>query len=203
MLVIVRHGRTEANAEGLLLGRADPPLDATGRNQALALAEALRSTGTRVRVVASPLTRARETAAAVAMAFGSEVEVDERWVELDYGAYDGRPASEVPGEVWARWRADADFAPPGGESLRALRTRVEEASEHWCGVAAEEPVVVVTHVSPIKAVLGWVLGVGDEVNWRSWVAPASITRVRPGPGGPVLVSFNDVAHLELPPSPLL
>src|SRR5215210_6447011 len=122
MLVLVRHGRTTANASGLLLGRADPPLDEHGVGQAAALAAVVA--GAR-RVVCSPLRRAQETAAAL----GLPVEVDDRWIELDYGELDGRPIPEVPADLWARWRADVHFAPPGGESLAALGGRVRAACE--------------------------------------------------------------------------
>jgi len=76
VLVIVRHGRTDHNAAGLLLGRLDPPLDPLGRDQAAALAAAL---GPVDRVIASPLRRATETASA----FGRPIEIDERWIEVD------------------------------------------------------------------------------------------------------------------------
>lgn len=188
MLVVVRHGRTEANAAGLLLGRHDPPLDATGRAQAIALAAAV---GEVDRVVASPLERARETAAA----FGREVEVDDRWVELDYGDWDGRPISGVGHDEWARWREDVHFRPPGGETLAELGARVRHACDDLAGPARDGTVVVVTHVSPIKAAVTWALGVGDEAVWHLYVAPASITRVEVREGGPVLVSFDEVSHL--------
>lgn len=186
-LWIVRHGRTEANARGLLLGRADPGLDDVGRAQAAALAATLPGSA---RVVSSPLRRARETAEA----FGADPEVDPAWIELDYGAWDGRPAAEVPAEAWASWRADPHFAPPGGESLARLAARVHEALDDLAAVA-DGPVVVVTHVSPVKAALAWALGAGPEVAWRSFVAPASITTVAVGPHGPSLQTFNQTAHL--------
>jgi broad specificity phosphatase PhoE len=56
-------------------------------------------------------------------------------------------------------------------------------------------VVVVTHVSPIKAAVAWALGVGDEVAWRMWVGPASITRIGVAGGVPSLRSFNEIGHL--------
>jgi broad specificity phosphatase PhoE len=191
VLTIVRHGRTAANASGLLLGRADPELDDVGREQALAVGEALRALGSGVRVVCSPLQRAASTAAAIAEACAAvEVRTDERWIELDYGEYDNTPVGSVPAEVWSRWRADPDYAPPGGESLRTLRIRVEDALDEWA--AHDDDTIVVTHVSPIKAAVGWALGVGDQVNWRTHVTPGSITRVGLGPAGPVLRSFNEV-----------
>lgn len=188
MLVVVRHGRTEANAAGLLLGRADPALDDHGREQAAALAAAV---GPVDRVVASPLRRAQETAAA----FGSPVETDERWIELDYGDWDGRPVSEVPVEVWRQWRAELDFCPPGGECLVDLGARVRAACDDLLVDAIESTVVVVTHVSPVKAATAWALGVGDEATWRMYVAPASITRIQARDGRPVLVSFDETGHL--------
>jgi broad specificity phosphatase PhoE len=190
VLIVVRHGRTEANARGLLLGsRLDPGLDDLGRRQAAAVAAVLPGVA---RVVSSPLRRTRETAAAL----GRPVEVDDRWAELDYGDLDGTPLAEVAPELWARWRADVTFAPAGGESLHALGLRVRAAAVDLVAEAAERDVVVVTHVSPVKAALAWALGVGDEVAWRAFVAPASITRVQVRGAAPSLHAFNLTAHLD-------
>ncbi|HVL05088.1 MAG TPA: histidine phosphatase family protein [Acidimicrobiales bacterium] len=184
MLLIVRHGQTQANADGLILGRADPPLTDLGRRQAAALARALPAPA---RVVSSPLRRAQETASA----FGGPVETDDRWIELDYGQMDGTPAASIGDDLWARWRADPDFAPPGGESLRALGTRVRAGCDELAGEAAERDIVVVSHVSPIKAAVAWVLGVGDEVGWKLFVEDAAVCRIGIGPFGPVLTAFNE------------
>ncbi len=188
MLVVVRHGRTALNAAGLLQGRIDPPVDEHGAAQAARIAGAVPGA---TRVVSSPLLRARQTAAA----FGLPVEIDDRWVELDYGVYDGRPLAEVPAEVWAAWRSDPDFVPEGGESLRTLFGRVVEACEALVEHAAGHDVVVVSHVLPIKAAVCWALGVGVEVGWRCQVDQASITRIACTPRGPALRSFNEVGHL--------
>ncbi|MGH9049731.1 MAG: histidine phosphatase family protein [Acidimicrobiia bacterium] len=185
MLVLVRHGQTSENARGLLLGRADPPLSPLGRRQAAALARVLPPAA---RVVSSPLRRARETAAA----FGHAAETDDRWVELDYGQLDGVRPEDVDEAVWARWRADPSYVPANGESLAALGARVRPACDELAIEAAERDVVVVSHVSPIKAAIAWGLGVGDEVAWRLFVRDASIARIRIDSAGPVLMSFNDV-----------
>jgi broad specificity phosphatase PhoE len=186
-LFLVRHGRTAANAGGLLLGRADPALDDLGRDQAAALASLVESPA---RVVSSPLQRCRETAAA----FGAPVEVDERWIELDYGDWDQQPIASIGRDAWAAWRADLDFRPPGGETLRELGARVRSACADLAGDAADGDVVVVTHVSPLKAAIAWALQVGDELSWRLHVTPASVTRVGIRPTGPVLLTFNET-HL--------
>jgi broad specificity phosphatase PhoE len=191
MLLVVRHGQTAANAAGQLLGRADVPLTETGVRQAQALAAVV---GPVERVVSSPLLRARQTAAA----FGRPLEIDERWTELDYGIYDERPLGEVPRELWDNWRGDAEFTPPEGESLANVGRRVRAACDDLAPAAAEADLVVVTHVSPIKAAVAWTLGVGDGIAWRTFVAVASITRIAITDRGPILRSFNEVAHLDQP-----
>jgi broad specificity phosphatase PhoE len=187
-LFLARHGRTAANASGLLLGRADAELDELGRVQAVALAAVVPAPA---RVISSPLVRCRETAAA----FGVPVEVDARWIELDYGEWDQQPLTSVPAEVWARWRTDLDLRPPGGETLRELGARVRAACDTLVDDARDADVVVVSHVSPLKAALAWALDVGDELAWRLHVTPASLSRVAIRPHGPVLLSFNEIAHL--------
>jgi broad specificity phosphatase PhoE len=183
-LLLVRHGRTDANAQGLLLGRLDPPLSDEGRAQAATLATKIPPTA---RVVSSPLRRARETAAA----FGLPVEVDDRWIELDYGELDGTPLRDVPPALWAAWRSDPAFVPTGGESLVALGTRVRDACAELADEAREHDVVVVSHVSPIKAAIAWAIGAGDELSWRLFVEVASIARVHIDDRGTTLRSLNE------------
>jgi broad specificity phosphatase PhoE len=190
MLILVRHGETEANARGLLSGRVDSALSEKGRRQAARVAAALDRRDPETRVISSPLARTVATAEIIAGDVG-KIEIDERWIELDYGELDGTALTAVPEETWARWRADPDFIPAGGESLRACGARVAEACTELLVDAAESDVVVVTHVSPIKAAAVWAMGVGDEVTWRLYVAPGSITRIGCRPHGPVLLSFNE------------
>ncbi|MFN8053641.1 MAG: histidine phosphatase family protein [Acidimicrobiales bacterium] len=191
---MARHGRTASNAGGLLLGRADPPLDEVGRDQAARLAASLAATPGGVdRIVSSPLGRTAETAAAVGAATGVVVEFDDRFLELDYGDWDQRPLADVSADEWARWRADIAFAPPGGESLQALGVRVRSALDE---LATERgTVVVVSHVSPVKAAVAWAVGGSDDMSWRLFVAPASVTRIATAGGVPSLHAFNDTSHL--------
>jgi broad specificity phosphatase PhoE len=189
VLVLVRHGRTAANAGGLLLGRLDPPLDEVGQEQAALVGKAL---GPVARVVSSPLVRARDTASHI----DAPLVIDERWIELDYGEYDGLPLSQVPAEMWDSWRADTGYIPPGGESLRALGERVAAACEELVAEAAEHDIVVVSHVSPIKAAVAWALGADVSISWRTHLLPASITYVGVGRFGPLLRAFNITSHLD-------
>ncbi len=190
MLFVVRHGRTEANASGLLLGRADPELDDVGRRQAAQIAAVIPEGAT---VVSSPLARCRQTAAAIVSE--DQIAIDERFIELDYGDFDLQPLSEISAETWAEWRADPNFAPPNGESLNALGERVWAGLGDLAEAAVTGDVVVVAHVSPIKAAVAWALGVGMDISWRSHVAQASIVRIAVSERGPSLHAFNDVSHL--------
>ncbi len=189
MLLIVRHGRTVANATGLLQGRVDNPLDVEGLRQAERIRTALSSIEV---VVSSPLQRALQTAEPL----GLPCRVDERWVELDYGEWDEKPISEITKEQWARWRSDSSFAPPGGESLEELDRRVAEGCQDLLLEAEESNVAVFTHVSPIKSAVSWALGADKQISWNLNVGQAQITRIAVKDGRPVLTSFNDTAHLE-------
>ncbi|MGH9086878.1 MAG: histidine phosphatase family protein [Acidimicrobiales bacterium] len=241
MLVLVRHGEATANAAGLLLGRSDVPLTEKGFRQVAALRGHL---GMVARVVSSPLRRARDTAEALDL--GLPIEVDRRWVEVDYGAHEGQALTAVPAEVWRHWRADPDFHPPGGESLADVGRRVRAACEELfadrggppdagrarpgpggsaggstrdstrdsaAGPVVDDPavggarstggdVVVVSHVSPIKAAVAWALETGDEVAWRLHLSTGSVTRIGWGVAGPLVHCFNwspDAGHPAQPP----
>lgn len=191
MLILVRHGQTRINAGGLLQGRIDLPLDEIGRSQADAIGRAIRSRFPRAHVVASPLLRARETAASIT----DNVVIDERFIELDYGDFDGKAMSDVPAETWALWRRDPHFRPPNGETLVELDSRVRPALEELAERAISGDIVVVSHVSPIKSAVTWALGIGPEATWRCSLDRASISVIAVSERGPALVGFNDTSHL--------
>ena len=190
-LVFVRHGQTEANRNGVLLGRLDPELNDVGREQAAAVAARVAPLGP-ARIVTSPLVRAVATAGIVAEACAlGVVDVDDRLIEVDYGEYDGLPLAELPPELVWKWRNEADFAPPGGESLMSVGKRMGEFTSEVLDSLEAGPLVAVSHVSPIKAAVLWALGLPDLYAWRLRLDNASVTRLAPGPDGPVLLSFNE------------
>jgi broad specificity phosphatase PhoE len=206
VLILVRHGESVANAQGLLLGRLDVPLTERGRAQAASVRTLLRGPVAELR--SSPLQRARDTAAALGLDL--PVEVDERWVEVDYGEYDGQPLRDIPAAVWQEWRRDSAYRPPGGETLREVDHRVAGA----CDLLFAQPdtgarrrdgdVVVVSHVTPIKAAVAWALGFDAGLSWRLHLNTASVTRIEWGNNDePVLHGFNEMAPTEVatPQSP--
>jgi broad specificity phosphatase PhoE len=193
VLILVRHGESVANARGLLLGRSDVELTDGGRAQAVAARTLLFDPVAEVRT--SPLRRARDTAALLDL--DAPVTVDDRWIEIDYGEFECQPLGGIPAEVWQRWQSDRDFRPPGGESLAEVDRRVTAACEDLfaAGGAARRPdgdLVVVSHVTPIKAAVAWALGTLD-LYWRLHLKTASVTRIGWNRDAPILHGFNEVA----------
>jgi len=185
VLYLVRHGRTEANASGRLQGRIDLPIDEVGRAQAAAVTSVISKVD---RVVCSPSLRARQTAEA----FGVEPELDDRWLEMDYGDFDGVPMADIPRDVWAQWITNPDFRPPGGESLQEMGDRVFAACDDLLEAARTIDIVVVSHATPIKAAMAWALGVDVTITWRSQIDQASVTKIMVRDRGPALHAFNIV-----------
>lgn len=187
MLILVRHGRTDMNAAGCLQGRIDRPLDDVGEEQARRVAAAI---GRPDVLIVSPLLRARQTAAV----FGVQPVVDERWQEIAYGDYEGKPLRDVSEAEWQIWRTDPHYAAPGGESLADLDVRVRAACVDLVERARDQTVVVVSHVSPIKAAVAWALGVDILVSWRCQLDQAAVCRISVNDRGPALRTFNEVLH---------
>lgn len=192
-IILVRHGRTALNAAGLQ-GRVDEPVDAIGEAQAAAVGARLAGEIEPMAIITSPLARARRTGDILCSAAGwggLEPAIDDRWIELDYGIYDRRPTGEVPAEVWHGWRSDPAFSPEGGESFGDLDRRVRAACEEIAARTDGGDVIVVSHVSPIKAAVAWALGADPAVAHRSRLDQAAVCRIEIGRTGPVLLSFNE------------
>jgi len=190
MIAFTRHGQTELNRGGRLQGRMDVPLSDVGLEQAASLGRRFASEPV-ARVVSSPLRRACQTADAIAGPLGLSVELDDRLVELDYGEWDGAGLADIAATDWAAWRADPEFAPPGGERLTEVTARIVGFLDDY---RADDMIVAVSHVSPIKAAVCCALAVDERASWRMQLAVASITRVGHRPDGtPYLASFNELA----------
>ncbi len=189
MLFLVRHGRTAINVGNKLQGRIDHPLDEVGRQQAIEIASVLKDID---RVISSPLIRAKQTAAA----FGLPVHTDPRFIELDYGDFDGMLQKDVQTPTWSEWRRNNNFRPPNGETLVELDVRVREALSELIDEARSRNIVVVSHVSPIKAAIAWTIGTEIGSSWRMLLDRASISRIEITENGPSMRGFNDTSHLR-------
>lgn len=144
VLYLLRHGRTELNAAGLLRGHLDAPLDDLGRQEAAALADTFAKVTADV-VLTSPLQRARHTAAAVADRCCRQVTADPGLMDRDYGPSAGNPRDDVEA------RYGSIDAAPGVESLDALDARVATAIAQQ--VAGRDVVIAVTHDAVLRSAL--------------------------------------------------
>jgi ribonuclease H / adenosylcobalamin/alpha-ribazole phosphatase len=198
--LLLRHGQTALSVDRRFAGRGDIPLTDLGREQADRAAAALADRGGVGAVVTSPLGRARETAEAVAQRTGAPLAVDEDFAETDFGSWEGLTFGEVmerwPEEMTA-WLADAEAAPPGGESFAAVAVRVDAALDRLLSAYQGQKVVVVSHVTPIKTLACRALLAPTAALFRMHLDVASLTEVAWFADGPALVrSLNDTAHLR-------
>lgn len=162
-LILLRHGQTEYNATRRMQGQLDTDLSEIGRAQAQAAAQVLQNEGIS-RIISSDLTRARDTALAVAELVRIDVQVDERLRETNLGQWQARTHAEVDAEqpgARALWRHDATWAPPGGESRLQVAHRarpvIEElmtSYDQWDDAA----VLIVAHGGTISALTSNLLG---------------------------------------------
>ncbi len=197
-LILVRHGRTEWNRRGRLLGTADIPLDSLGRTQADAVATRLAGEPVDA-VYASPLARAAQSAAPIAARHRLAVAVDDRLREIDFGEWQeetGEQAARASGD-YDRWREDPGATtPPRGESLVELRDRVRSALEAIVTARPGGVVVVVTHGGAIRAALLVALALPSSAFFRTVIDHGSLTELQCVPEGQFITSLNDRCHLE-------
>ncbi len=149
-IAFIRHGPTAWNREKRLQGRADPPLDALGRVEVegwIPPAEILSWP-----VVASPLTRTRQTAEIL---FGNSYLTEAALIETNFGDWEGRRISDLRHELGSAMTENEarglDFQPPGGESPRQVQARVLPLLRGWAAQGGDR--VCVTHKGVIRAVL--------------------------------------------------
>jgi len=195
----VRHGETASNQQGLALGRADVPLNETGRAQAERLAVALRAEPI-VAVYTSPLSRAVDTARPIAAAHRLTVQTEPQLSEMDIGELDGLTFTEVreryPGLLEAWVAAEGPAQPmPGGERLVDVQERTLIAVDSLAERHAGQAVCVVTHNFVILSLIADTLGVDLSGFRRLRHAVAAITTLEVNPDRRRLVRFSDTCHL--------
>jgi len=201
-VILARHGRTTANATGVLAGRSKGVrLDDHGIEQARGAGERLAGLPLAA-IVTSPLERCRETAREVSRLQngGTKVTAERRLVECDYGSWTGKELKALANEpLWATVQAHPSAVTfPEGESMAQMMARSVAAAREWdARVEAEHgPDAVwlaVTHGDVIKAVLADALGMHLDLFQRIAVDPASLSVVRYTPLRPFVLSVNSVA----------
>jgi probable phosphomutase (TIGR03848 family) len=210
-VILVRHGRTTANATGVLAGRTKGVrLDDVGAGQAEAVGARL-SPLPLAAVVTSPLERTRETARAIAAAQAatSRPLPEKGLLECDYGAWTGRELKTLAKEgLWRTVQAHPSAAAfPEGESMAEMSARAVGAVRRWDARLEDQHGpdavwVAVSHGDVIKAVLADALGMHLDAFQRLVVDPGSCSVVRYTPLRPFVLSMNttegDLGHLRPP-----
>ena len=198
-VILLRHGRTSANATGTLAGRTPGVhLDDVGRAQAVRAADRLTVVPL-AELVSSPLDRCKETARTVARAQPARprVHTDKALTECDYGEWQGRPLKELARlQLWKTVQTNPSAATfPGGESLPQMQARAVEAvrrrdaavtAAHGAGAVW----LAVSHGDVIKSVIADALGMHLDLFQRIQVDPSSISVIRYTEARPYVLASN-------------
>lgn len=198
-LILIRHGRTEWNATHRVQGQTDAPLDDLGRSQADRMARRLAAEPITA-VHSSDLSRAMETARPLAAALALPIQPWPELREMGFGPWEGLTVGEIESDYpteYAAWRRDRpQFRMEGIETMEALSERALGVGRKILARHGGERIAVVGHGGQLRsllcAILGWPVGAALQLRMDN----AAVTRVEYTAHGPLLVLFNDVAHLD-------
>jgi len=203
LILLVRHGRTPTTGQ-VLPGRARGlHLSDEGRRQAEAAAERLSALERVDAIYASPLERAKETAAPIAKKLGLRVRTERGLLECDFGAWTGGKlkvlARKPEWRTVQRWPSGFRF--PGGESFAEMHTRIVDTLQRLAAAHPGGRVVAVSHADPIKAAVADAAGSHLDQFQRIVISTCSVSALLYGPGGPTVLCVNSLGDLrELAPS---
>jgi len=189
MIVLVRHGATAWSTSRRHTGRTDIPLTDEGCAQAAALAPVLA--GLRPdRVLTSPLSRARDTCELAG--FGDRAELDDRLLEWDYGAAEGRTTAEIREEsdpAWSVWTHPVADAEP----LAAVAARVDSLIAELRGAGESSVALVFAHAHLLRILGARWCGLDAGAGQNLVLDPASISVLGTEREAPVIERWNVVA----------
>lgn len=198
-LIAIRHGETEWNVGTRLQGQMDVPLNPRGREQARRVGQALQHDAPQV-LVSSDLSRARQTAEAVAAATGLPLQLDAGLRERHFGIWQGHTYQEVEAgwpEQSARWRRrEPDFGPEGGETLQQFFDRVVASATRLARAHAGQTLVLVAHGGVLDCLYRAASRIALNAP-RTWELPnTGVNRLLWTGEGFTLVGWGDVHHLD-------
>ena len=198
-LILVRHGESTWNAEHRIQGQLDPPLSDEGLRQAGHLAVRLAKRKF-VGFYSSDLTRARQTAGAVAARIGQEPELDPGLREVYLGEWEGLHTAELAERypaAWESWTVEPSWdLVPGGEGGREFEARVNGTLDRIIALHPHGDVLVVTHGGVIQVALHRIVGRPSQGLFPFRIQNTSISVIEKRSGRFVISSVNDTGHLE-------
>ena len=196
---LVRHGTTEWNTEEIFRGRANCKLNGEGQAEAQALAEYFRDTEFKA-IYSSPLSRAEETALAIAKVQGLPVIPDAAFIDMDFGGWTGLSLKEVKRkyadlyQVWRERPQDAIF--PGGENLTQVKARAWEGLLRVARESEDKTVLIVAHRVVTKILICAALGMDNEHFWQVKQDTTAVNCLEYRLGFFVVSLMNDTCHLK-------
>ncbi|MEY3453469.1 MAG: hypothetical protein RL574_1207 [Actinomycetota bacterium] len=192
LVLLVRHGTTPTTGK-VLPGRARGlHLSDHGREQAERAAERIGELGKVQAVYASPLERARETAAPIGRAVHKPVRIERGLLECDFGQWTGASLKRLMKKPeWSTvQRTPSAFRFPDGESFLEMQTRIIDAVDTIRRRHPGKTVVCVSHADPIKAYVAHAMGMPLDLFQRIVISTCSVTAVLVGDGAPIVLTVN-------------
>lgn len=192
LLLLIRHGMTDATGHRLSGRTPGLHLNAVGRTQSEELAERLGDLRVDA-VYSSPLERCRETAAPLAAANGLRVRRRSKLAEVDYGDWTNRSLRQLSRtKLWATVQGSPSTVRfPSGESLLEVQRRMISESEDLAAEHAGSTIALFSHGDPLRLLLAHYLGIHVDLFQRLIVSPASVSAVAISPHGPHVLRMND------------
>jgi broad specificity phosphatase PhoE len=198
-IILVRHGQTPWNLDKIFRGSRDIPLDDQGREEARLAGEWLKEETIHA-AYASPLSRARDTADAIARHHNLSVADLPGLTDLCYGDWEGMPLAEVKvryAELYSRWEtAPATVRFPRGETLDEVRDRALAAVEAVVRRHPEQVVLLAAHRAVNKVLIAALIGLDNSHFWRIGQDTTAINRFHRVGGTWHLMGLNDTCHLR-------
>jgi 2,3-bisphosphoglycerate-dependent phosphoglycerate mutase len=197
-ITAIRHGETAWNAETRIQGQLDIGLNETGRRQAAQAGQAMASEQIDA-VISSDLTRAHETAQAIAQHHGLEVKLDPDLRERGFGRFQGKTYAEIevsmPQEALLWRKRDLHFAPGDGESLIVFRSRVAPCLRRLALAHSGKHIVLVSHGGVMDLIYREATSLDLQAP-RTWqLGNASINRILFNGEHFSLIGWSDTSHL--------
>ncbi len=196
---LVRHGTTDWNKEEIFRGRLDCKLNETGQAEARALAEYFTDIPLQA-IYSSPLSRAMETAQAVAEAKALQVVPHPEFIDIDFGEWQGLPLKEVRekySELYRLWRERPEAIHfPGGENLARVRARAWEGLQKVVRENPDKTALILSHRVVTKVLICTVLGLDDSHFWHIKQDTTAVNCIEYNRGFFVTSLINDTCHLK-------